>query len=123
VQNRRKLSTYHEALEQGVPPVEKGYALSADDQIRRQVITELMCNGYLRRTETEARFSLDFDAYFSVELTELQAGPVADGLLRIDPEVLEATPLGRLFIRNIAMIFDRYLREKSREQPSFSRTV
>lgn len=123
VQNRRKLSTYHAALEQGLPPVEKGYALSEDDQIRRQVITSLMCNGFLRRQEIEARFGLDFGSYFAVELAELQAGPVADGLLEIGPEVLEATPLGGLFIRNIAMVFDRYLREKTREQPTFSRTV
>jgi hypothetical protein len=32
-------------------------------------------------------------------------------------------PLGRLFVRNVAMLFDRYLLEKKSDAPIFSRTV
>ena len=123
VQSCKKLSTYYNSLEAGEMPVEKGYELSSDDRIRRHVITELMCNSFLRTAEVEERFAIDFADYFALELEELESGPAADGLLELRPGELEATPLGQLFIRNISMIFDRYLREKKRDKPTFSRTV
>ena len=123
VQNGKKLSTYYTALDAGELPVDKGYELSDDDHVRRHVITELMCNGYLHIGEIEERFGIDFADYFSLELEELESGPAADGLLEMRPDALEATRLGQLFIRNISMIFDRYLREKKRDKPTFSRTV
>ncbi|MEW6752413.1 MAG: oxygen-independent coproporphyrinogen III oxidase [Candidatus Latescibacterota bacterium] len=122
-QNVKKLSTYYRALDAGEMPVERGYALSADDHVRRSVITELMCNAFLRWADVEERFGIRFADYFALELKELASGPVADGLLVIRDGELEATDQGRLFIRNIAMTFDRYLREKQRDTPTFSRTV
>jgi oxygen-independent coproporphyrinogen-3 oxidase len=123
VQNCRKLSTYYGALDENRLPVEKGYVLSRDDHVRRFVITELMCNGFLRVGEVEERFGIGFAEYFAPELRELEAGPAADGLLEVRAGELEATALGGLFIRNISMVFDRHLREQKRDRPTFSRTV
>lgn len=123
VQNAKKLSTYYEQLENGRLPVERGYALTDDDLVRRHVITELMCNLYLDLRATESRFGVDFAAYFATELGELASGPVADGFVRVGADAIEVTPLGQLFIRNVCMLFDRHLREKPPERPTFSRTV
>ena len=122
-QNVKKLSTYYEALDAGRFPIERGYRLDADDRLRRAVITELMCNFRVRREEIERRFDLAFVPYFSRELDELSAGPAADGFVTIGDSGLEVTPRGRLFVRNVAMVFDRHLREKSTERPVFSRTI
>jgi oxygen-independent coproporphyrinogen-3 oxidase len=121
-QNGKKLSSYYAALDEGRFPIERGYVLDADDRLRRYVITQLMCNFYLDRRECEARFGIAFDDYFASEVAELAAGPVADGFLELHPDRLEVLPRGRLFIRNICMTFDRYLRHKT-EQPVFSRTI
>src|SRR5262249_27509802 len=43
-QNTKSLARYYEALDAGRFPIERGYALSGDDRIRRFVIAELMCN-------------------------------------------------------------------------------
>ena len=123
VQSCKKLSTYYRALDTGRLPVERGYELSEDDRIRRRVITDLMCNAYLDVPEVERECGIGFGEYFASELEALAAGPAADGLLRMRPEALEVTDLGRLFVRNICMAFDRYLKEKPREKPTFSRTV
>jgi oxygen-independent coproporphyrinogen-3 oxidase len=123
IQNHKKLSTYYRDLEQGLLPVERGYALSADDQVRRHVITHLMCNLFLDCAEVERLFGISFSEYFAQELAELKAGPAADGFVEVGPSALVVTGLGQLFIRNICMLFDRYLREKPRTQPTFSRTV
>ncbi|HEX2864249.1 MAG TPA: oxygen-independent coproporphyrinogen III oxidase [Deinococcales bacterium] len=122
VQNVKKLSEYDEALSNGRLPVERGYALSSDDLARQRVIQELMCNFVVNKRAVEAEFGLDFDDYFAPDLALL--APLAEeGLVSLSPEKVQAQGYGKLFVRNIAMQFDRYLREKPREKPTFSRTV
>lgn len=121
-QNAKKLSTYYAALEGDRFPIERGYVLDADDRLRRHVITQLMCNFHLDRRACDDRFGVVFGEYFASELAELAAGPVADGFLEIHPDRLEVLPRGRVFIRNICMTFDRYLRHKT-GRPVFSRTI
>ena len=73
----------------------------------------------------EERFGIDFDRYFAAEVRELSApdGPVANGFLEMTGSAVSLKPLGQLFVRNVAMVFDRYLREKRRRKPVFSRTI
>jgi oxygen-independent coproporphyrinogen-3 oxidase len=115
VQNVKKLSSYYAALESDRFPVERGYTLDGDDLVRRHVITSLMCNGYLDVLEVEQRFRIEFARYFEQELLELTgpASPGADGMVRVSRGTIEVTPLGRMFVRNICMIFDRYLRART----------
>jgi oxygen-independent coproporphyrinogen-3 oxidase len=47
---------------------------------------------------------------------------VDDGLVIFDGQLLEVTPLGQLLVRNVAMLFDAYLR-KAGGKKQFSRTV
>jgi len=124
-QNVKKLSTYYESVRAGRFPIERGYRLDRDDRIRRDVISRIMCNFYLDRKEIEGTLGIDFDRYFATELAELAApdGPVSHGFLEIHPDHLEVVGNGRLFVRNIAMVFDRYLRTKQTDKPVFSRTV
>lgn len=131
-QNTKKLSAYFDALDDGRFPIARGYVLDDDDRIRRFVITRLMCNFALDVREVERRFGISFGPYFARELAELTApdGPAGDGFLLVRAERLEVTPLGRLFVRNICMTFDRYLSAAggatngaARLTPVFSRTV
>ena len=124
-QNVKKLSTYYATIDAGRLPIERGRTLDADDLVRRHVISQLMCNFYLSAPDVERRFGVRFADYFAPELDELSAagGLVADGLLTVASDRLEVLPRGRLFVRNICMTFDRYLRTKSDQQPVFSRTV
>ncbi len=126
VQNVKKLSTYNAAIDAGRFPVERGYALTEDDTLRRHVITEIMCNARLDTADVERRFGLPFATAFATEMAELTAkgGLVDDGLVELSPGWIRLTPLGRRFVRNVAMVFDRHLREtKASERPVFSRTV
>lgn len=123
-QNVKKLPAYYKALDEGRFPIERGYALSSDDLVRRAVITELMCNFHVDFHAMACRFGIDFPGYFAVELDTLASadGPVADGLLEIDGTSMTVTPRGRLFVRTICMHFDKYL-AAHRGQTVFSRTV
>ena len=123
-QNAKKLSTYYAALDANRFPIERGYVLSADDRVRRYVITELMCNFRVRRDDVARRFNIDFDTYFASELFRLTApgGPASDGFLTVAPDAIEVTDSGRFFVRTICMTFDRYL-ERHQASPAFSRTI
>ncbi|HEX5131097.1 MAG TPA: oxygen-independent coproporphyrinogen III oxidase [Candidatus Krumholzibacteria bacterium] len=126
VQNAKKLPGYYRALDEGRLPVERGVRLTGDDLLRRYVITNLMCNLFLDVREVEERFGLSFKDTFARELAELARpdSPVADGLVRVTPEAIEVTPRGRLFVRNVCMLFDSYLAARTAEnKPIFSRTV
>lgn len=124
VQNEKKLSTYEEAIAQGRLPVVRGVRRSDDDEVRRTVIHELMCNFRVDTAAIERQYGIDFPTYFAPDL-ELLVPHEAEGMVRVSAERIEATPIGELFIRNLAMCFDRYQREKHADttKPVFSRTV
>jgi oxygen-independent coproporphyrinogen-3 oxidase len=123
-QNTKKLSTYYAALDAGHLPIERGLALGDDDLVRRYVITQLMCNFTVRKADVEARFGVPFDAYFARELDQLSAddGPAAFGFVRVTAARVDVLPAGRRFVRNVCMVFDRYL-WRHIQAPIFSRTV
>ena len=121
-QNEKKLPAYYGAIDRGRFPIERGYALSEDDMVRRQVIKDLMCNFHVDRAQLEAQFGIDFGRYFAPELERL-AAPAADGFVRVTPEAIEVTESGRIFVRNICMNFDSYLPAHQHGGPVFSRTI
>ncbi|WP_224243427.1 oxygen-independent coproporphyrinogen III oxidase [Hyalangium gracile] len=112
-QNVRELPRYAAHVKQGRFATERGLCMSQDDQRRRAVITQLMCNFWVELGEEGARL-------FAPELERLRAFE-EDGLLVRQGTQLELTALGRLFVRNVAMVFDAYLARAA--QPRFSRTV
>ncbi len=123
-QNWKKLGQYREAIEAGRLPVERGLARTADDDLRREIIHELMCNFRLDIPAFERAHAVRFSEYFAVDLARLKEHE-AEGMVTVTPERIEATPTGELFVRNVAMCFDRYWREKHEgsDKPIFSRTV
>jgi oxygen-independent coproporphyrinogen-3 oxidase len=104
--------------------VVRGVRRSTDDEVRRTVIHDLMCNFRIDTAGISRRHGIDFNRYF-VEDLALLAAHEAEGMVRISPECIEATPTGELFVRNLAMCFDRYQRERrdAESRPVFSRTV
>ncbi len=126
VQNTKKLPVYYAAVAAGRFAVARGYELLPDDLIRRQVIAGLMCNFRVDIGPLETQFGIEFSRYFAAELQELTAAesPATDGLVTVTDKSIEVTPLGRLFVRNVCMVFDRYLRARTEgSKPVFSRTV
>ena len=121
VQNRRELPLYRAEVDERGGATFRGARLTADDRLRRTVIERLMCHGVVLKREIESEFGIRFDEEFAAALERL--GPLEkDGLVALAPDEVRATPLGRIFLRNLAMPCDAYL-EKPSEKPVFSRTV
>jgi len=122
-QNDRDVAPYRERVESRGIATMRGYRLSDDDLLRRTVISRILCHGALHKREIENEFGIRFDETFAPELARLEPF-VLDGLVRIEGSVLRTTLLGRIFIRNIAMIFDPYLeKQKLDSRPLFSKTL
>jgi oxygen-independent coproporphyrinogen III oxidase len=122
-QNRREVPVYQSSVSERGLATMRGYRLSDDDKLRREVIGRLLCHTVISKGEIEREFSVSFDDYFAPELAALEE-PRAEGLVALSAGEIRATPLGRIFIRNLAMPFDRYLREQQMDQkPLFSKTL
>lgn len=106
--NVRTVNAYYESLDQGRLPVERGYELSTDDVLRREIIMILMCSMPLRFAELGAKYGIDFEEYFAQELQRLR--PYEEvGFMEMREGVITVTPKGRLFVRALGMVFDKYL--------------
>lgn len=119
-QNHKRLVYYYRALDEGRLAAASGWFLSDDDAVRRWVIRQLMCNLYLDTAELKRRFGVEYDAYFEAEEEELRALYDEDFIAREGANI-KVLPLGQVFIRNVAMVFDAYLKTSSFK--AFSRTV
>jgi oxygen-independent coproporphyrinogen III oxidase len=120
-QNNHELADYYHELNHDKLPAKKGLALTKDDQIRAWVITALMCQFQVNKSEFKARFAQDFDTYFATEQSHLDACERDELIIRSTGHI-QATELGRFFIRNVAMGFDWYLRQSKTHQ-RYSSTI
>ncbi len=120
-QNQKELKKYYAQVNEMRHALWKGVALDKDDLLRREVIKQLICNFKLDKTAIEHEFNLRFNHYFRQDLALLQTF-IDDGLVTVDERMIEVTLRGRLLIRNICMCFDKYLRERARQQ-QFSRVI
>ncbi len=121
-QNVKELDSYYELLERGTLPVLRGKALNHEDKIRQWVISTLMCRFELDKAAFYKKFAIDFDHYFAEEIKGLSS-LIEEGLLENSDHDIKATAYGRLFVRNIASLFDGYLKKKQADRPRFSKAI
>ena len=107
-QNVKTLEEYYDLLDQNELPVARGIRLGMDDALRRSLIQKLMCQFEVSIAALEQAFPIVFKDYFGPELAQLRQME-QDGLVTVGPEWLTVTMKGRLLIRNVCMVFDRYL--------------
>jgi oxygen-independent coproporphyrinogen-3 oxidase len=123
VQNAKNLAEYQRRIAAGGLATERGLRISRDDRIRREAISHIMCDLELDKARFGAQWDMDFDTFFADALPELEE-LAADGLVQLEPGLIRVTETGRIFLRNIAMPFDAYLRQQSVEiKPRYSKTL
>ncbi len=126
LQNQHALSAWERDLASNRHPVAKGYRRTEDDVIRGGIIQSLMCLGRASKGVLEAGGRAPWRTAYASEVARLE--PMArDGILVMDDEGIRLTPLGRLFVRNVCMVFDAHLSKappsKKPSSPRYSRTV
>jgi len=122
-QNHRDIPSWEKAVQERGIATMRGYHLSQDDIIRREVISRLLCHTVIVKAEISKQFGIDFDEYFAPELERLKM-PQEDGLVVVKEKEIRTAWLGRIFIRNLAMVFDPYLeKQQLASKPLFSKTL
>jgi oxygen-independent coproporphyrinogen-3 oxidase len=107
-QNQKELAGWEQAIDAGELALERGLLLSRDDQLRREIITRLICDFRLRIGEIEAKWDIQFRSYFAAALPRLDT-LAADGLIEHNDEEIRVSDRGRLLVRHVCMVFDAYL--------------
>ncbi|WP_415720059.1 oxygen-independent coproporphyrinogen III oxidase [Photobacterium ganghwense] len=120
-QNQKELKKYYASVGEQREALWKGVSLDSDDLVRREVIKSLICNFQLDKAAIEAQYGVAFDTYFAEDLALLKTF-INDELVTVDAGSIRVAPKGRLLIRNICMCFDKYLRDRARQQ-QFSRVI
>ena len=120
-QNAKTIEAYVAALDAGDLAIRRGVETDDDDALRYAVIMSLICHYALDFGEVEHQFGINFRDYFARELAML-AGFEADELLTLDARGIYVTDAGRYLIRNICMVFDRYL-AKPQAEPRYSKVI
>jgi oxygen-independent coproporphyrinogen-3 oxidase len=120
-QNIKTEKEYFDAIDKEILPVIRGYYLTQDDHIRRDVIMQIMCNFELDIPLIEKKHNIDFNKYFSWGLGNMKEME-SDNLIKVTESKIEVSEMGKLLIRNIAMNFDGYI-ERKEDTAKYSRTV
>lgn len=119
-QNSSDLADYQSALDQNQLATRRGLHCSKDDLVRRAVIQQLICHFQLDFEEIEDLFNIDFRGYFNEIWPELERF-AADGLISLTARGIDVSASGRLLVRSICMVFDRYLPSQNLQR--FSRVI
>ncbi|BES72753.1 oxygen-independent coproporphyrinogen III oxidase [Marinobacter nanhaiticus D15-8W] len=119
-QNLHDLPAYEASIDAGQLATHRGVRLSRDDRLRRWTINRLICQFELDRALLRETWGEDFDTYFAPEYQRLQP-MLDDGLLTDSGGVLKVMPKGRLLIRAICQVFDRYRQADPNQR--FSRII
>ena len=113
-QNSTDMRVYRQRIEAGESPVVRGVAVTKEDHLVRQLISDLMC---FQQVDPEARarefgLTCDFTREFRAFDDLIRAG-----YLDSNGTSYRITEAGRPFLRAICSVFDRYLPANFVEQP------
>jgi oxygen-independent coproporphyrinogen-3 oxidase len=122
LQNSHRLSEWTAEVDAGRLPVERGLRRTQEDELRGTAIRMLMCLLRLDIAPLVDEFGPDAERLFADAREPLKALE-KDGLISLRANGLDVLPMGRIFLRSVAMVFDAYLERHANGQPAFSRAV
>ncbi len=107
-QNQKESVSWQEAIATDLA-TERGLRLNDDDRLRRELMQQLYGHGTIDKPSLENTFAISFDSYFANELQRLES-LVDEGVVEVSANAIRLSePVGRLLVRVVAAVFDRYL--------------
>jgi oxygen-independent coproporphyrinogen-3 oxidase len=111
-QNEVVLGRYAERISRGELATAKGYALTADDRLRADLIERVMCDFRVDVAEICNRHSTAPEIV--LQSTPRLEGLAKDGIIRLEGTVLSVNEDTRFLVRSVASAFDAYLGDSGR---------
>jgi oxygen-independent coproporphyrinogen-3 oxidase len=122
VHNQANTDEYVRLIGQQGLAVALGHRMTDEDRLRRRIIVRLMSDFRISPAAIEREFGIVFGEHFAPEIEQLHRF-VDRGILYRDDSGWHATLAGTFVIRNVAMIFDRYLEADRGAQKRYSTTI
>lgn len=118
VQNDAGTRSYCTQIDSGDLATRKGYALTADDRLRADIIERIMCDFRVDLQQICARYGAKPSDVLqsAIRLHTL----IADGVVHLEGHVLSVTDDARHLVRSVASAFDAYIGTSG---PVYSRAV
>lgn len=122
IQNTKVVKEYINRIESGELAVVRGYALSQENRIVREVISEIMCNGYMDFNKIAMKYSISLEEIINiVDFKESKLHKfIEDNLVEYNNHILQLKEDGFFVVRNIAMLFDPLLKNTKSQ---YSKTI
>lgn len=118
-QNEKSLKKYERMVEAQGHSLARAVSLTHDDNIRADLIAELICHFTMDKEAFGKKWNLDFNSYFADGLAKLQPF-IDDGLVEHTDSHIHITGSGRLLVRSICAMFDAYFKQG---QSGFSKVI
>ena len=121
-QNTKSIDEYITKISKGELTTIKGYSLTPQQVVVREVITELMCNEQIVWSQLGEILSMNIEevkkqtTYSNDILQQFES----DGIITLSDDKIQITSDGQLFIRNVAASFDPLTQDG---QTNFSKPV
>jgi len=122
-QNEKNTQTYIEQMFAGLLSKVKEYQLSKQDILCRDLIQEIMCNYQVDLKQIAHKNEISIDILKTmVNFNESSLHQLADdGIIDYADEIIRVLPQGRMFVRNVAVLFDPLFEGK--QQNKYSKTI
>ena len=107
-QNIKNAAQYIKAIETNNLAIFRGYSVTKEQKVIRDVINNLMCNYYVDFNDIANNNEISIDELYEIIDFSYENFDdfIEDGILEIENEKVNVFENGRLFTRNIAMKFD-----------------
>ena len=114
IQNIKNASQYINSIEKNNLAVLRGYSVTTEQKIIREIINSIMCNYFVDLNKISKKYKVSIsDIYKIVKFKEdLLDDFISDGILNFKSGIIAINEKGRLFTRNIAMRFDPMIDQK-----------
>lgn len=121
-QNGRNISEYIDTINNGRLYIQRGYRLTEQEKMVREVIETLMCNYSLRWSDVASRMGVSVDEIRKAcQYDETVIGQMAtDGLIIFDADQIIMNSDGRPFVRSVAAALDPLMKNTDKQ---FSRPI
>lgn len=116
-QNCKDILTYYSFLNRDTLPAVTGYSLTEEEQVIKEIITELMCNYRCNPVRILSDFGIDTDSLHTISFLKYDAlkEMAEDGLCSVDEDTGEIVmeKSAHAFVRNVAACFDIHYNPKA----------
>lgn len=121
-QNGRDIAEYIDTINSGRLYIQRGYRLTEQEKMVREVIETLMCNYSLRWSDVASRMGVSVDEIRKAcQYDETVIGQMAtDGLIIFDADQIIMNSDGRPFVRSVAAALDPLMKNTDKQ---FSRPI